>query len=631
MKCLSCQADNTEGAKFCRKCGGSLQQKPVCPQCRHTNPYDSNFCEECNHRLTEVSPTPAPPPTAKLSADQFPGAEHQPLTYPGRRPPFSYVYYQGMIYGISPRGDTDADLWLDDSNSQITLDDFLTDRGNAAIAQRHAVLAVGSNGCPGRLAEKYAHQPEVAIPVFVGTLVNTVVVYSRRFASYGALPATYLYQPGASSWLSVTMLTDEQLARMDETEAVGEFHLRIAVPGYFRVKDGPMLRDLTAYLDRKILTYRGKPIRLKIFAQGGPDWPEMDEPEVLSLVFDQAGILRGETVEHRHRQLRTDGALRAQLTEFLDTRMSALVVDKNAQLVERGRPSITCSRVIRTDIRPGSEGTYIVRLSQSNSKRLKARNATYLQVRYGNGSVMAYLSIDGSMDDAEMVRDETVRVDQTLRTAIGLEPIMQGSEKKELIYSPDGDGDLKYPIVIQRAKFRGPGWITRLLKQQYLICVVHHAMSTDMETPLVRLTTRAMQVLGIEPGDKVRLINNERHKTVRCLPLDPKFQLPSERMETSYGDWKYELPMDEDLRLPWITMDRQTRLALDVQPWQAIIVGRNTLNALASEFSQVALAVALAALGGALVVDHLFTQLAILLGGFSIVSILIWVRIRSRI
>ena len=567
-----------------------------------------------------------------LSTDDFPGAENQPLAYPGTRPGFSYVYYQGKVYKITPRGQTYANLWVDDSNGRITLDDFLSIRGNAPIAQRHAVLAVGSNGCPGRLAEKYAHQPEVALPVFIGTLINTAIVYSRQLTSYGVLPATYLYQPGAVSWLSVTMLTDEQKARMDETEAVGEFYQRIAVPGHFRVKDGPMIHDLMAYLDRKILTYRGKPICLKMFTREGPDWPKMDESELLSLLFDQARLLRGKNIEERHRQLLTDRVLRTQLTKFLDARMSTLAVDTQGQLVEKERPNITCSHVIRTDTRPGSEGTYIVRLSQANSKRLKARNGNYLRIRYGNNSVMACLSVDDKLDDNETIRNETIRMDQTLRTALGLTTIMQGPKKKELIYSPAGGGDLKYPIVIRRERFKGPNWLTKTLRQQYLVCVVHHAMAADMETPLVRLAMRAMQVLGIEPGDRVRLINGEHHKTLRCLPLDPAFQLPLKTMEKDFADWMYELPKkDKDLRLPWITLDLQTRLALNVQPWQSIIVGRDTYHALKSEFSQVALAVALATLGGAIVVEDLFPQLTILLIGFSIVSILIWLKIRSKI
>ena len=125
-----------------------------------------------------------------LSADQFPGAEQQPLAYPGLRPDFSYVYYQKKVYKIMPRGHTYVELWMDDPTGQVTLDDFLATRGNAPMDQRHAVLAVGSNGCPGRLAEKYHDQPEVALPVFVGTLADAVVVYSRQLVAYGALPAT---------------------------------------------------------------------------------------------------------------------------------------------------------------------------------------------------------------------------------------------------------------------------------------------------------------------------------------------------------------------------------------------------------------------------------------------------------
>lgn len=271
-----------------------------------------------------------------LSADQFPGAGHQPLDYPGNRPDFSYVYYQGRVYRITPRGDTYADLWVEDSTGQVMADSFLARRGNAAMGQRHAVVAVGSNGCPGRLAEKYARQPGAAIPVLVGTIPDTAVVYSRRLVGYGALPATYLHEPGAVSWLSVTMVSDEQLALMDGTEKVGRIYQRIRVPGQFHVDGGPRIDSLTAYLDRKVLTYNGKPIRLRLFAREGPDWPMMDEREVLSLVFDEAGLLQGETIETRHDRLLEDAALHRHFVNFLETRMSGLKVDATGRLVGLG-------------------------------------------------------------------------------------------------------------------------------------------------------------------------------------------------------------------------------------------------------------------------------------------------------
>ena len=62
MKCPNCQAENREGAEFCRKCGKSLQAEITCPQCGHINLPDSAFCEKCAHSLKEVLPLKKPKP-----------------------------------------------------------------------------------------------------------------------------------------------------------------------------------------------------------------------------------------------------------------------------------------------------------------------------------------------------------------------------------------------------------------------------------------------------------------------------------------------------------------------------------------------------------------------------------------
>ena len=267
-----------------------------------------------------------------LAADRFPGAEQQPLDYPGARPDFSFVYYKNAVYRIVPHGGTLADLRVDDAGESTPLNDFLAACGNAPLDARHAVLAVGSNGCPGRLAEKYAHQPEAALPVLVGTLADTAVVYSRQWVAYGALPATYLHQPGAASHLSLTLLTPEALRRMDETEGVGHLYRRIPVPGAFKMDAGPAIEKLSAYLDPRILSYQGKPVRLKRFAREGPDWPALDERAVLALVLDAAEVLPGLPIEDRHRRLFNDGRLLKKLSAYLDTHMSALKVDARGRL-----------------------------------------------------------------------------------------------------------------------------------------------------------------------------------------------------------------------------------------------------------------------------------------------------------
>jgi class 3 adenylate cyclase len=57
MKCLKCQFENREGAKFCKDCGIKLEF--ACPRCG--NPYEegTKFCDECGHAFIE-SKEPSP-------------------------------------------------------------------------------------------------------------------------------------------------------------------------------------------------------------------------------------------------------------------------------------------------------------------------------------------------------------------------------------------------------------------------------------------------------------------------------------------------------------------------------------------------------------------------------------------
>jgi ribosomal protein L40E len=72
VKCPNCQAENSDKAKFCKKCGQTLQPNMVCSRCHHSNPHDSEFCEECGQSLTsspieQLPPPPIPiPPTSPL-------------------------------------------------------------------------------------------------------------------------------------------------------------------------------------------------------------------------------------------------------------------------------------------------------------------------------------------------------------------------------------------------------------------------------------------------------------------------------------------------------------------------------------------------------------------------------------
>lgn len=51
MKRPQCRSENSEKAKFCRKCGESLQPELTCTHCHHRNIPDSRFCEQCGKPL----------------------------------------------------------------------------------------------------------------------------------------------------------------------------------------------------------------------------------------------------------------------------------------------------------------------------------------------------------------------------------------------------------------------------------------------------------------------------------------------------------------------------------------------------------------------------------------------------
>src|SRR6185503_3152562 len=50
MRCVNCESDNPEGAKFCNECGVPLPL--TCAACGTKNPTGAKFCHECGTSLT---------------------------------------------------------------------------------------------------------------------------------------------------------------------------------------------------------------------------------------------------------------------------------------------------------------------------------------------------------------------------------------------------------------------------------------------------------------------------------------------------------------------------------------------------------------------------------------------------
>ena len=74
MQCPRCQAQNRDGAQFCRSCGARFES--LCPQCQARVAPDSRFCDACGAQLAAaaVTPPPAPAPSEPAVTFAAPGA-----------------------------------------------------------------------------------------------------------------------------------------------------------------------------------------------------------------------------------------------------------------------------------------------------------------------------------------------------------------------------------------------------------------------------------------------------------------------------------------------------------------------------------------------------------------------------
>lgn len=157
--------------------------------------------------------------------------------------------------------------------------------GSFETEGRHAVIASGSNASPDRLGAKFK---TLDAPIFVtqAVLKDFDAVYSAHITSYGSIPATLAHAPGVEADVFVTWLTDAQLERMHETEALGQNYNYVRLNGInLRLGSGETLDAAHAYLSNWGCLNRGdKPIPLAELSAQNRIWTAMTQPEVLNYV-----------------------------------------------------------------------------------------------------------------------------------------------------------------------------------------------------------------------------------------------------------------------------------------------------------------------------------------------------------
>jgi hypothetical protein len=187
---------------------------------------------------------------------------------------------------------------------------------------RHAVIAVGANAAPERLAEKLSdtHPDPPAgpnVPMVPAWLEGHAVVYSAHITRYGALPATLHPCPGARCRVTVLFPTGDELARLHGTEALGE-NYRFSWLGGLRLElaGGGRLTAAGAYLSlHGPLERDGAPVALAAVAAEGVSYPTLTQVAAQRLAMARLGTAG--RVRDFVRANTADPALRAHRTRRL--------------------------------------------------------------------------------------------------------------------------------------------------------------------------------------------------------------------------------------------------------------------------------------------------------------------------
>lgn len=152
----------------------------------------------------------------------------------------------------------------------LSLDEVLTANGQAPIAERYAVLSVGSNASPAQLRNKLRTR---GIPVMVPMLPIHVqgigVGYCAHIYPAGYVATAPFVDKSADCTLVVTWLDAEQFRAVDETEI--PFYKKALVPGSafpLRLPSGAALDSVFLYASAVgILTESGTAPRRAVGSQ----------------------------------------------------------------------------------------------------------------------------------------------------------------------------------------------------------------------------------------------------------------------------------------------------------------------------------------------------------------------------
>jgi len=345
--------------------------------------------------------------------------------------------------------------------------------------------------------------------------------------------------------------------------------------------------------------------------------------------------------------------------------------------------------VYMTECRPEGKREYIVQLSDEDLSSPYFRNAKWVVLEkvypaFGRDKkdgdqtrnrlrVKAWLHKLSKREADYFVEPNTVRIDQTLRVALGVllkeqyDRAVEVGGKRELINEKN-----KVSIVPFSMKRSFRKWLvdlfSRIVGIQPKLMRVYASLYDDMEVPVCRIKRSVFDTLGIANGDFVEIASIEkvhpveRHAVVRALPLEDgdiayrsgelghsdKYPHVVEKLGLHLMKSKAESQADVRRKgeqttsfktastypdLPWILIDLDQRKKLDVHPGDVVRVYRSVKHLLWQRAYVMAIPVLLGVVSWAFSVERIDVIWQTLILGISLLVLvgIVVMQIRRKI
>ncbi len=233
--------------------------------------------------------------------DRWTAARRHPETYPGDRPPGSYVLLDDRVCPLLVDGASDPRV-VTRANETEQLDAVLARAGLPVLADRVAILAYGGNRNPATLAIKLSNYgyrcpgARVALPVLRGAIAGADVAacdLSGQGYLFGDLlvDEPLVGRTRCEAW--VALVDPDQLRVLHESEIGTDDYVGALFEGVCVEGRGALRGPVLGYAARRACfssPLLGAPLAFDTVQADGRTLPELSPMRMLDHVLDAAGL-----------------------------------------------------------------------------------------------------------------------------------------------------------------------------------------------------------------------------------------------------------------------------------------------------------------------------------------------------